>query len=252
MEGIVIILIILLLTVGGIAYVVYTAKQKVEEVSRSLFGTSSIKEGLDAQAEELSKKPKSVSAMTRVLEPQIARDFPEFNWVEFRNTSETILQSALVAISCGDLDSLGDVSLEIYEKLRVHIAKNKLDGIEERYTNIRIHQTEIARYDKIAGKCIITLQTALEYQYTKKKHSVLDANYSPYKTQTKYNMEMMYIQDASLANMDQSVGVNCPNCGAPITSLGQKKCEYCGLAVTPINIQVWNLQNFYEVTYQKI
>lgn len=231
---------------------VFRAKRQIEALSKSLFGTTSLKEGLDNQAEELSQRPKSISAMTRIYEPQIARDFPEFNWVEFKNLSETMLQSALVAISLGSLDGLGDVSSDIREKLRVHIEKNKLDGIRETYSQIRIHQTEIARYDKVGGKCIITLQSALEYQYTKKKDGVLDASCSPYKTQTKYNTEMVYVQNAALANVDQSVGTNCPNCGAPITSLGQKKCEYCGLAVTPINIQVWNLQNFYEVTYQKL
>ena len=24
------------------------------------------------------------------------------------------------------------------------------------------------------------------------------------------------------------LGIHCPNCGSPITSLGQKNCSYCG------------------------
>ena len=40
---------------------------------------------------------------------------------------------------------------------------------------------------------------------------------------------------------------DCPNCGAPIKNLGAMYCEYCGLAVTPINLKVWTLHKFYEV-----
>ena len=38
----------------------------------------------------------------------------------------------------------------------------------------------------------------------------------------------------------------CPNCGAPVTILGQKKCEYCGSALTVINRHVWTLSRIYE------
>ena len=43
-----------------------------------------------------------------------------------------------------------------------------------------------------------------------------------------------------------------PNCGAPVRSLGAKKCEYCGSYVEPVNIKVWKLQSFHEVDYNHI
>ena len=41
--------------------------------------------------------------------------------------------------------------------------------------------------------------------------------------------------------------LQCPNCGAPVKKLGAMYCEYCGSAVTPINLKVWTLHKFYEV-----
>ena len=71
--------------------------------------------------------------------------------------------------------------------------------------------------------------------------------------QTKYNTELMYVQDYKAANLDRSVGMACPHCGAPVTMLGEnRRCEYCGSPVIPINIQVWTLQRFYEVDYHHV
>ncbi|MCD8025431.1 MAG: zinc-ribbon domain-containing protein, partial [Clostridiales bacterium] len=46
----------------------------------------------------------------------------------------------------------------------------------------------------------------------------------------------------------ESVGVNCPNCGAPIKNLGKKFCEYCGTAVTEVNIRAWKFDSITEQT----
>ena len=72
------------------------------------------------------------------------------------------------------------------------------------------------------------------------------------KRQTKYNTELVYIQDEKKIGAGTAVGTTCPNCGAPITSLGAMKCEYCGLAVTPVNRRVWTFHRYYEVDYHRI
>ena len=35
------------------------------------------------------------------------------------------------------------------------------------------------------------------------------------------------------AGIGSAVGTTCPNCGAPVRSLGAKKCEYCGPPAAP-------------------
>jgi len=69
------------------------------------------------------------------------------------------------------------------------------------------------------------------------------------KFQAKYNIDLIYIQDRNLVNneLDQALGLNCPNCGAPISSLGAKVCEYCGTPVIEINIHVWSFSDIEEV-----
>ena len=215
---------------------VFYVKNKVRKFSQDLFGTDSLVEGWKKQEEELSVTPCSVSGMTRLLEPQIQRDFPEFNWVQFKNKAEDALKLSLMAISAHSIGRAESLSEALKEEVAARIEQNQTAGVNEVYERIRVHQTEIARYEKQKGKCIITLQSAVEHIHYK----------------TKYNMELMYIQDESKVSADKGVGLTCPHCGAPVTSLGAKYCEFCGSEVIPINMQVWSLQHFYEVTYQKV
>lgn len=136
--------------------------------------------------------------------------------------------------------------------MAARIEQNQTAGVNEVYERIRVHQTEIARYEKQKGKCIITLQSAVEHIHYKEKDGKLISGKKELLEQTKYNMELMYIQDESKVSADKGVGLTCPHCGAPVTSLGAKYCEFCGSEVIPINMQVWSLQHFYEVTYQKV
>ena len=65
-------------------------------------------------------------------------------------------------------------------------------------------------------------------------------------------MELMYIQNSEVVEFENAVGTTCPNCGAPIRKIGQMVCEFCGLAVTPINIKVWSLHKLTEVDYNHV
>ena len=251
-EKVIIPLVIILVIVGVIAGVFFYVKNKVRKFSQDLFGTDSLVEGWKKQEEELSVTPCSVSGMTRLLEPQIQRDFPEFNWVQFKNKAEDALKLSLMAISAHSIGRAESLSEALKEEVAARIEQNQTAGVNEVYERIRVHQTEIARYEKQKGKCIITLQSAVEHIHYKEKDGKLISGKKDLLEQTKYNMELMYIQDESKVSADKGVGLTCPHCGAPVTSLGAKYCEFCGSEVIPINMQVWSLQHFYEVTYQKV
>ena len=105
------------------------------------------------------------------------------------------------------------------------------------------------------GRCVISIQSAVEYFYYKTASGKLISGDKEYKKQTRYKMELVYIQDIDMldnAGIGSAVGTTCPNCGAPVRSLGAKKCEYCGSYVEPVNIKVWKLQSFHEVDYNHI
>jgi gas vesicle protein/predicted RNA-binding Zn-ribbon protein involved in translation (DUF1610 family) len=226
------------------------AKRKLRQLSRAAFGTDSFIEGYQKQADVLAETPKSVSGMTRLMEPQIMRDFPDFSWDQFRGMAENMLTSAFLAISTANPARLtSDASESLKDQIRNIIEANEAAGIKETYSDIQIHQTEISNYRHEAGKCIITIQSAVGYLHYKEQDGRLVGGQKERKTQTKYNTELIYIQDVGLAGYENAVGTTCPNCGAPITRIGNFHCEFCGSEVTPINIKVWSLHKFYEVDY---
>ena len=236
-------LIILIVLIGALCY----AKKKLKELSLQLFGTESIQEGLEKQADEQALTPKSVCGMTRILEPQIEKDFPEFNWREFCARAENMLLSAFAAIQNQNAGLLREASGTVREQVENKIQSDRENGITEIYERARIHRTEIARYEKKNGTCMITLQSAVEYLHYSNKGGKVIKGDEKRLTQTRYNTELMYIQDAGKFGEADACGVNCANCGAPVTSLGAKHCEYCGAALTPVNVNVWSLERFYEV-----
>lgn len=234
--------------VGGGAAVI-AVKRKLERFSEAAFGVKSFSEGLERQADLLAETPKSVSGMTRIFEPQIVRDFPDFQVEQFKNKAENLLIRVLQAVSEGNAALLGEASTELVRQVENQISGNRAAGVREVYSQIRVHRTEIADYRKCDGKCIITFQSAVEHYHYKEQDGTVIEGDRERKEQTKYNTELMYIQDENLAKAGNAVGTTCPNCGAPVTKLGNMYCEYCGLAVTPINIKVWTLHRYYEVDY---
>lgn len=251
-SGQIIFLVILAALLGGGFYGYHVIRTKIESFSRAAFGTKSLVEGLEQQADLIAETPKSVSGMTRIFEPQIQKDFPDFNLVQFKNKAENMLISALQAISAGNVSLLRETSNELTEQVRNQIQANVAEGVTETYRQIHIHRTEITNYVKREGKCIITFQSAVEYFHYKEKDGRVTDGDKERKQQTKYNIEVMYIQNEKLAKLDNAVGTTCPNCGAPIVKLGALYCEYCGTAVTPINLKVWTLHRYYEVDYHHV
>ena len=221
-------LIILIVLIGALCY----AKKKLKELSLQLFGTESIQEGLEKQADEQALTPKSVCGMTRILEPQIEKDFPEFNWEELRAEVE---QSVKELLETKNVRSAGAV---------------------------RIHKTVISRYQKYNGTASILCETAAEYwtkaenqensqttarnvrQSAKGQHGQNDAAQQTRKKQTVCEAELIYVYDSSLSGTAASLV--CPNCGAPVEELGVKKCRYCGSVLEVSGARSWKVQTVWE------
>lgn len=246
----IIMLILILAIIGAAYYLVYRVKHKAEELSRTLFGTSDITKAASQMKQEYATTPKSVSAMTSLLLPKIVADFPDFQYNEMKDRAENVLTSYLHAITERNPARLTDGTTELKQQLENHTEMLFANGQHERFDQIHIHRTEINQYRTTAGRCIITFQTALECY-----HTITDSNgnitegSSEYKYQTKFNTDLIYIQDRNLVEneLDHALGLNCPNCGAPISSLGAKVCEYCGTAIVELNIHAWNFSHIEEL-----
>ncbi len=149
-------------------------------------------------ADNFETEEKSLCAMTGLMLPLIERDFPEFDWDEYR------------------------------AKVDEHVA----DHIIERLKGVKpvIHRTEISDYRRNQGCCTIDAQSSAGYQQGGKT------------VEKRFTTQITYVQDYLNVPAGQTgVGLNCPNCGAPVKILGNKRCEYCGTAIREINRRVWKI-----------
>lgn len=248
---IIIILVLILAIIIAIYCGVNYLKRKTREFTRTVFGANSIKESAEVMRQEYATTPKSVSAMTSLLLPKIVSDFPDFQYDEMKERAENVLVQYLRAVTERNAGILTEGNTELEQQLENHIAMLSAKDLQEHFDQIKIHRTEINQYRKTDGRCIITFQSALEcYHYiTDTGSSSIKDGSKEYKYQTKFNTDLIYIQNRSLVEneLDHALGINCPNCGAPLSSLGAKVCEYCGSPVIELNIHAWSFSNVEEI-----
>lgn len=235
--------------VVGAASAIVKIKRKIRAFSSAAFGADSIAEGLGRQRELLAEKPKSVSSMTKLFLPQISGDFPELNYSQLKTRAENALLNVFASINDGAVRATEGTTGDFAETLRLIIEDNEAAGIRERFSEAEIHDTQISDYRKEAGMCRIVFQSAVGYIHYKTRDGKIISGDDRLPDQTKYNIEAVYIQDPELVESlsGSAVGTVCPNCGAPIVSVGEKKCQYCGMAVEAINIKTWLINSFKEV-----
>lgn len=245
-----IIILVLILIILISCYIAYRKiRNKVREFSRMAFGTEDIREGFQNVEKEAEITPKSVSAATSLYLPQIMRDFPEFHLEEMKNRAENVLSTYLQCVDRKSLDDFAEgTTSELREKLRMKITDLDSEGTEQHYRNIRIHRTEIKSYRKLKGKCSIVFQSSVQYNYFKERDGkVIEGSRDKLK-QSRYNVEMLYIQDVGLLENAEDMGLamNCPNCGGPLPKLGAKTCMYCGSPILEFNTRIWNFSDVEE------
>ena len=249
MIGSIVVLVLVLVIFACVAITYFRIKRKVQHFSREVFGTDDIVEGVKQIEQEYASTPKSVSAMTGLYLPKIKRDFPEFQYDEMKVRAENALTSYLLAIDGMSVGFLKEGGQELKDKLEMHMNMLKASGKREHFKNIKLHRTEISDYRKRNGRCIITFQSSVQYYYTMETEDgrVLEGR-KDLLTQSRYNTDVIYIQDRGLVEeeRDFSLGLNCPNCGAPVSGLGSKVCEYCGTPVVELNIYAWTFSNVEE------
>lgn len=245
----VIVVLVLILVIIGIAYYAYSKiSRKVRDFSRLAFGTDSVMQGLRNLEMEEQTTPKSVSSATSLYLPNIMKDFPEFHYDEMKTRAENVLTSYLRSIDEENAEILSEGTSELKDQLKLRIQMLKDEGKKEHFDLIKIHRTEINRYRKEKGRCSIVFQSAVGYvHYIEEKGKTVSKD-AKRLTQTRYNTEVIYIQDQEFVEniSDAGLAMNCPNCGGPLKHLGAKICPYCDSPVAEINIRVWNFSKVQE------
>lgn len=232
--------VIVLVLLCTILYIYFRVKRAARQ-----FGIHNFARMMKEQQAHLESTPKSIAAMTKIYLPQIAQDFPAFDWPEIQQQAQNHVMEALGAITAENYtDTVGD-SWDGLVKSRIE--NNRQSGYREHFERVQIYRTEIAAYDRHPGKCVITLQMAIGCLHYIERSGHIVSGSNSQREQSRYVVQLAYIQDADKLPQNQTaLGVHCPNCGAPVTSLGEKYCSYCGAGLLEINLNSWIFTTFYQ------
>ena len=239
--------------------VVHKIRRKVRDYSRSLFGSDrfmnevmSRAKGMD-QSAAFEEEPRSLNGMTNVCLPNITRDFPEFNYDEVRAKNEMLLKAYLNSLEAQDTASLKkdpQIAKSLVNKTQFIIDDLQSQGKHIYYHDIVVYQTEISDYSTGNGLCTVRLQSAVGFiNFMRDSSGSVVSGSESGKRQAVFQSDYTYVQDADKAiksGVYESFSLSCPNCGAPITNLGAKFCEYCGTGIKEININSWKFTNIEE------
>lgn len=247
MEIIIGTLVSIAIVIGVIALVVVIVKSKLNKVTRSYLGM-----GLGETADFLSKGlkeeaslPKSITDLTAVYRPQIERDFPQFSYANMKSMAENALINAFNAIEKCDSSLLSDVSKRLTEQVDNIIADNRSTNTRTVYDDVKISKTGISKYTKTSTTSEAIFEISLSHLfYSVRGNSVVSGNREQ-PTTAAYKVILSYNQEEYLTSTSVVFASACPNCGAPISAIGDKKfCTYCGSGLTEIADRIWQVNSF--------
>ena len=132
----------------------------------------------------------------------------------------------------------------VYPQVLEQIQDMKSRSIWAKYDGIVFHTHAIKNYEKNNGMATITTSSTIEYYYDT---NLEKEKYSDVKKQTRYTCKFVYIYDETkLGEKKEIFTVNCPNCGAPISGIGDITCNYCMSHIEPINLKLWKMSSYKE------
>ncbi len=242
MIMILVILVILGAVFAGIAVFVINTKNSIKKAYKDVVGDQKLADIIQDVEWVESSRPKQVASATNLYMPMIRLHFPHFNWSEYQLKAKNTIKSMLLAMSNHDLSLLPqDVNEDLKNQVILSIQDDENGGVRTIYDDITVHEVEIVNYKRHSGNCVIKMQASVGCMTWKERDGHMFEGSKVDLKQSKYSFELIYIQDSEKANQtkDTAAGVTCPNCGAPVTSLGSKKCDFCGAALEEYNSKVW-------------
>lgn len=237
MKGFLITLFLIAILLVIIVIAILYIKTTISNFLEKYFGTRDLKEAIEKSEIENENTPKSLSSMETLSLSSLKKDFPELNINEIKSMAENTITNYLRSISKKKIDDIKNYNDNIKNMVLAKI--EALGDNKVSYEDIKYHKTVINRYEK--SKSIATLYMASALEYYKKD------NKGRKKIQDRFIVEVIYIIDPT--SVDESLkllGLNCPNCGAPITTLGEKYCRYCNTGIKDLVKRTWVINNIKE------
>lgn len=231
-------LIITLIIIVLLIFLVFIfVKVKLSSFLKANFDTSSLAEAFNRTDLEAQETPRSLSSMESIYLPKIKKDFPNLNINELRAQTESVILRSFEAIEERDKSVFRQ-----YDKINAFINSRITDAKEKdlHYSSVIIHRTVLNRYEKSGGIASLYFQSSFEY--VKKEGSEKSR-----KIQSRITTEYIYIVDENkVSYKEKTLGLNCPNCGAPLKGVGQRVCKYCGSGTEDIVKRSWAINNIAE------
>lgn len=248
--AIICIFVIVFITIFSVVLKVFKTFNTVTNEIGSAMGVNSLKSFANTvknyETEEYSRE-KSIKGMTNVLEDAILADFPDFN----KELIYSVCQSNLTKIfNCIERKSTESIRYDnnfsyLKDFLEQKVEDMKSGEIYEKFDGVRFHRHAISAYSRKEGKATVKISSTLCYYYdTNRKDK---KSFPGVLKETRYTSEFVYtFDDEKIGKTQVSLGVHCPNCGAPLKNLLSNQCEYCSSYVEKINNKIWKMTSFKE------
>lgn len=212
-----------------VVFCYFFIKIKINNFTMKYLGTTDLKSAIEKAELEDEVTPKSLSSMDSVYLEQIKKDFPDININELKRMSEKVILDCYNSIEKKDSSGINNSKIKSF----VDIVINDLGEVVVSYDNFKFHKTVVSKYENNNGIATIYFGSSFEYYYTK-------GDSIRKRVQDRAKCEFIYVYDVDKVSHSKKVlGLNCPNCGSPIKSLGNKKCSYCGSGIIDIVKKVW-------------
>ena len=162
----------------------------------------------DAQVRE-EETPKSLNAMDNLLLPQILRDFPEYRREviegRVRRDAKLYYESGMKG-RCLLNDG---VAFSLRDNLKLP---------EDVAGGVTVHRIALSGYDRRGRDKVITYQASVQYNGSDGHHC-------------QRRLSLQYLAAYTGDPTNNIEVIKCPNCGAPVPTMGEKVCSYCGASL---------------------
>lgn len=248
MDAIFTTLIVIGIIFGAIAVGVLIVRAKLNSMTKRYLGMN-LKQTGDLIGKGLKDEvstPKSISNVSAMYKPMLMRDFPDMSYERFLEIANSSFLSVLTAIEEETTDKLRNATDSLKERVSNIISDNRGRNVIEHFDEIKIHRTAIAHYSSSSdtAKAIfeISFQCKHFFEGSKKKKEAEAEN----PTQYAASITLCYGQKYQEDTTTMTFAHNCPNCGAPVYSVGGRmmKCKYCGTGVTEEIHKSWLADSF--------
>ena len=207
----------------------------------------------------VGKNPASLNGMDRIYIPKIQADFPDFQLAPVIPQVETFIKTFLDSIEDQDTKPLEKLAIapSLIDRADEIIKDVNSQGIRVYYDNIVIHKTVISEYVRENGMVIIRFQSAVGYlHYAEDEKGKMVSGSKEAAEETVYVTSYARILNSELARQSGAIdviGLNCPNCGAPLRSSDVTYCQFCGTGVNNLTEDVfgWTFTDIKEKKKKK-